>query len=85
VLRSDDPIVNTFVATARAPVKPVFQYQTNRILVETRDVFVCIMSRNCYEPKDADRLDALLDQAYRSGKIAGIEYALDRVKNSLTD
>jgi hypothetical protein len=65
--------------------KPVLQYQIDRKLVAIRDIFVCIMARNSYEPADADKLDALLDQAYRSGKIAGIEYALDRVKNSLTD
>jgi hypothetical protein len=43
------------------------------------------MSRNCYEPADADRLDTFLDQVYRSGKIAGINYALDKVKTALPD
>lgn len=65
--------------------KPVLQYQIDRELVATRDVFVCIISRNSYEPADADKLDTLLDLAYRSGKIAGIEYALGRVKDSLTN
>lgn len=51
--------------------KPVLQYQIDRELVAIRDVFVCIISHNSYEPANADKLDMLLDLAYRSGEIAG--------------
>ena len=65
--------------------KLILQYKIDRDLAKLRDIFVTLMSRNCYEPADADRLDTFLDQVYRSGKIAGINYALDKVKTALPD
>ena len=65
--------------------KSFLQYRIDRGLVEMRDMFVILMSRNCYESADADRLDAVLEQVYRSGKITGQRYVIDRVKTALTD
>ena len=56
--------------------KPILQYQTDPKLVELRNIFARLMVLNCYSPEDANRLDRLLELAYKSGKLAGIDKLL---------